>query len=110
MNDIQDTPREAALRDLMPLIEGLELPYLMALQSALNLHIAERQVEALAEARDKIRRVAASLGMTVEQILGFSADDPEPPKYMNPETGKTWSGKGRMPEWAKPNPEKFRVQ
>lgn len=95
----------------MPLIEGLELPYLMHLQSALNLHIAQRQVEALAEAKDKIRRVAASLGMTVEQILGWDPETTaEPPKYLDPETGKTWTGKGRMPDWVKANPEQFRLQ
>jgi len=28
-----------------------------------------------------------------------------PPKYRDPITGKTWSGKGRMPNWYDPNRE-----
>ena len=27
-----------------------------------------------------------------------------PPKYRHPETGKTWTGKGRVPNWIKNHP------
>jgi DNA-binding protein H-NS len=108
-DDQQDTPHKAALHDLMPLIEGLELPYLMALHKALGEHIAARRVEAVSEARDRVRRIVANLGMPLEQILGFNPAQGRP-KYLDPATGKTWTGKGRMPEWVKANPAQYRVQ
>lgn len=33
-----------------------------------------------------------------------------PPKYRNPDTGQTWSGRGRMPLWMSPETaEKFAI-
>ena len=43
-------------------------------------------------------------GITEKDIrtaLGFDKDSkkPLPPKYRDPKTGATWSGKGRKPQW-----------
>nr|WP_274520169.1 H-NS histone family protein [Cupriavidus sp. IDO] len=35
---------------------------------------------------------------------------PLPPKYMDPKTGKTWSGRGRTPAWLGKRPERFLIQ
>ncbi|BDB28829.1 hypothetical protein Tamer19_58640 [Cupriavidus sp. TA19] len=32
-----------------------------------------------------------------------------PPKYMDPKTGKTWSGRGRAPAWLGKRPERFLI-
>lgn len=32
-----------------------------------------------------------------------------PPKYLDPKTGKTWSGRGRAPAWLGKNPKRFLV-
>ncbi|WP_258874846.1 H-NS histone family protein [Cupriavidus taiwanensis] len=32
-----------------------------------------------------------------------------PPKYMDPKTGKTWSGRGRTPAWLGKRPELFLI-
>jgi DNA-binding protein H-NS len=56
--------------------------------------------QAIAEIREKI----AEYAITAEE-LGFSSKSakakkkPLPPKYRNPKTGETWSGRGRAPAW-----------
>jgi DNA-binding protein H-NS len=99
------TPHAAALADVLPLIEALELPYLESLQQLLADHIAKRRIELIAEARAKIARIALNVGLSAEEILAmkpgrFHAGRGEP-KYRNPETGKTWSGLGTVPGWIK---------
>jgi DNA-binding protein H-NS len=61
----------------------------------------EREVaDAIADIREKI----TEYGITAEE-LGFSSKRPAvrkqplPPKYRNPKTGETWSGRGRAPGW-----------
>ncbi len=33
-----------------------------------------------------------------------------PPKYRNPKTGQTWSGRGRAPEWLGKNRDRFLIE
>ncbi|WP_080430456.1 H-NS histone family protein [Burkholderia ubonensis] len=59
-----------------------------------------RQQEAaavLAEVREKV----AEYGLTEQDIFGRkrSAHIPVPPKYQDPKTGATWSGRGKPPAW-----------
>ncbi|WP_080429871.1 H-NS family nucleoid-associated regulatory protein [Burkholderia ubonensis] len=59
-----------------------------------------RQQEAaavLAEVREKV----AEYGLTEQDIFGHkrSARTPVPPKYQDPKTGATWSGRGKPPAW-----------
>ena len=100
---LTQTPHAAALADVLPLIENLELPYLESLHQLLAEHITKRRCEALAEARARILRIALDVGLTPEQIVAT-----RPPrlhtgagvaKYRDPETGKTWSGLGTVPSW-----------
>ncbi|MBN3752529.1 H-NS histone family protein [Paraburkholderia sp. Tr-20389] len=69
--------------------------------------------QAIADIKQKI----VDYGITAEE-LGFSskaaARAPRkpalPPKYRNPKTGETWSGRGRAPGWlAGKNREKFLI-
>ncbi|MBU9172892.1 H-NS histone family protein [Burkholderia gladioli] len=75
------------------------------------------QMEALAEqaeaarqkefqaALDEVRAKVAEYGMTERDIFGRQragkTSVPFHPKYLDPKTGATWSGRGRPPEWIK---------
>lgn len=73
----------------------------------------EKEIEqAIADIKQKI----TEYGITAEE-LGFSTrratvarKTPLPPKYRNPKTGETWSGRGRAPAWlAGKNRERFLI-
>ena len=72
----------------------------------------EKEIEqAIADIKQKI----VEYGITAEE-LGFSSKRstpkkaPLPPKYRNPKTGETWSGRGRSPAWlAGKNRERFLI-
>ncbi|KVL25476.1 H-NS histone [Burkholderia territorii] len=75
------------------------------------------QAEALAQQAEEARQAEldsiittmreqiAEYGITAEQLFGrrraVAARAPAPvaPKYRNPKTGETWSGRGRAPQW-----------
>ena len=73
----------------------------------------EKEIEAtIAEIKEKI----AEYGITAEE-LGFSSKRPPtarkaalPAKYLNPKTGQTWSGRGRVPAWIGKNRERFLIE
>jgi DNA-binding protein H-NS len=72
----------------------------------------ERELEAtIAEIKEKI----AEYGITAEE-LGFSSKGGGrrkaalPPKYRNPKTGQTWSGRGRVPAWIGKHRERFLIE
>lgn len=55
----------------------------------------------------EIRQQMVDLGITLADLerikagreLPHTGSRSKPPKYRDPETGRTWSGKGRPPEW-----------
>jgi DNA-binding protein H-NS len=64
----------------------------------------------------QIKEQIAEYGITAEE-LGFSNKHTRkaksaglPPKYRHPETGQTWSGRGRMPSWLGKRPERFLIK
>lgn len=60
-----------------------------------------RRAEA-AEVLETVRKTVADFGFTPEDVFGKrrkNAGMPIAPKYRNPETGDTWSGRGRAPLW-----------
>jgi DNA-binding protein H-NS len=64
----------------------------------------------------KIKEQIAEYGITAEE-LGFSSKRTRraksgglPPKYINPHTGQTWSGRGRKPRWLGKRPERFLIK
>ena len=73
-----------------------------------------RKNEVMATARasflDEVKTKAASLGMSLADLVGlgsgkaagktaYIAGSGPPAKYRNPETGETWSGRGRPARW-----------
>ncbi|MEK6295969.1 MAG: H-NS histone family protein [Paraburkholderia tropica] len=87
----------------------------MGAYSELRARIAELEEQAaiaraseVAEVLADIRAKVAEFGLTVEDVFGESLSlgaskkrvhEPLPPKYRDPVTGATWSGRGRAPSW-----------
>ncbi len=76
---------------------------------------AAREKE-LAAAIAQIKEQIAEYGITAEE-LGFSGKRARkahsgglPPKYRDPKTGKTWSGRGRVPAWIGKRRDRFLIQ
>ena len=104
---------KASADDVIPLLEGLAIGDLDKVIAA-----AERQREAKRESGkrelvEEFRARAEALGLSLEELAAGSpkaAKAGRPPgkgpaaqspaaKYRNPETGETWSGRGRAPKW-----------
>ncbi|WP_322014908.1 H-NS histone family protein [Paraburkholderia sp. J12] len=71
------------------------------------------QAESTAVLND-IREKVAVYGFTEKDIFGRkrATQGPSEVKYQNPETGETWSGRGRAPGWIRDakNRDKFLVK
>lgn len=72
----------------------------------LQAEAAALREQELAEVIDMIRSKVAEFGLTAQDIFGRkraksdnTAKSIVPPKYQNPKTGETWSGRGRAPVW-----------
>ena len=107
---------QTSASDVIPLLEGLTVADLGKVIAA-----AERQKEASLESGKKelveeFRAKAAAMGLSLDELMRGSIQAghpagkarqprtaapsaPRPAKYRNPETGATWSGRGRMPKW-----------
>ncbi|WP_431819496.1 H-NS family nucleoid-associated regulatory protein [Burkholderia sp. F1] len=61
-----------------------------------------------------IQELMAQYGLTPDDIAPrrrrASARRSVEAKYMDPKTGKTWSGRGRAPAWLGKNRERFRIK
>lgn len=61
------------------------------------------RAEEIADVLTELRAKVAEFGLTREQIFGeqgrAAPPPPLPPKYRDPVTGSTWSGRGRAPGW-----------
>lgn len=85
-----------------------DLKQLLAQKAELERQIAEAQRNARAEAIAKIRELMAEYGLTATDIAARVASSKPAksgskvaPKYRNPATGETWSGRGLQPKWLK---------
>lgn len=65
---------------------------------------------------EQIKEQIAMYGITAEE-LGFASRRSVsrktgglPAKYRDPKTGKTWSGRGRVPSWLGKRREKFLIE
>ena len=72
---------------------------------------AARKAE-LSEAVTKVRSLVEEYGLTPEDVFGKgkakkAEGSKVAPKYKNPETGETWTGRGKPPAWIR---DKDRVQ
>ena len=82
----------------------------------LQQRIDKEREKAVAQAVAEILAKIEEYDITAEE-LGFRSTDevakPKralPPKYRNPKTGDTWSGRGRAPAWLGKNRARFLIQ
>ena len=66
-----------------------------------------KEKEAKKQAQEELKATAAKYGMSLEELTGGGGSrsgqgrgsGKVPPKYRHPDTGKTWTGRGRKPKW-----------
>jgi len=97
---------------------------LVAEKEALEAKLAEVRASEVASVIQRIQGLMADYGLTVDDIAtkrrrgrpaGSGKDTSAktkaslPPKYMDPKTGATWSGRGRAPAWLGKNRNRFLI-
>ena len=79
-------------------------------REALDQAIAQARQAELAQAISQVKGLVAEFGLTAEDIFGGGrsragksrgpkAGGKVAPKYRNPATGETWTGRGKAPRW-----------
>lgn len=85
-----------------------QLAELIKQREALEAQIAQARQTELAEAIGKVRALVAEFGLTAQDIFGGAkrgpkaaggSKNPVAPKYRDPTTGQTWTGRGKAPKW-----------
>jgi DNA-binding protein H-NS len=95
---------------------------LLAQKEALEAQLEEVRATEVSGVIEQIRALMEQYGLSVEDLQGRrrrgrpagsgapkAAKEPLPPKYLDPKTGKTWSGRGRGPAWLGKNPNRFLI-
>ncbi|SOY77730.1 H-NS-like protein [Cupriavidus taiwanensis] len=94
---------------------------LMAQKAALEAHLEEVRANEVSSVIEQIQNLMAEYGLTVDDITKRRRGRPAgsgagkakaalPPKYRDPKTGNTWSGRGRKPAWLGKNPNRYLIQ
>lgn len=98
---------------LMERLKDWPVSELKEVRSALDALIARRAETARAEALAQIQALAADAGLSSEEVVDLLAPKPKrgrrgvlPPKYRDPESGATWSGRGKVPIWMRERMER----
>ena len=84
-------------------VEKYSTENLQEIRRKIDRELESRQGKKRKEVAKKVHELAASVGMTPEELLSTSRKSRKgngvAPKYRDPETGKTWAGRGRKPRW-----------
>ncbi|MFC5429377.1 H-NS family nucleoid-associated regulatory protein [Paraburkholderia denitrificans] len=94
---------------------------LLAQREKLEKQIEEAKAREYAEVLDEIKQKMADYGITLAELGGGRAGGKNAkasrsrasvaPKYRDPESGATWSGRGKPPRWiAGQDREKFLIE
>lgn len=95
---------------------------LLAEKEALEAKLTEMREQEVAGVIAQIHALMAEYGLSADDIApkrgrgrpagggARKAAASLPPKYMDPKTGKTWSGRGRAPAWLGKRPERFLIE
>jgi DNA-binding protein H-NS len=83
------------------------LQELLAQREALEKQIAQQRQAEASDALNKVRELVKEFGLTESDIFGKnkSSNGAKPagkkvaPKYRDPATGNTWTGRGIAPKW-----------
>lgn len=88
------------------------LQELLAQKEALEQQISQLRKAERTDALQNARSLIETYDLTVDELFGKqkSTTKPVAVKYRNPETGETWTGRGRAPRWLEgKNREDFAV-
>ena len=75
---------------------------LLKAQEELEIRIGKAREAEIGDALAEIRSLVHEFGLTNEDIFGQKrkmSAKPVAPKYRDPGTGATWSGRGKPPRW-----------
>lgn len=81
---------------------------LLKQQEALALQIEEARKREIADAVDKVRALVNDYGLTADDVFpsgrrtatkSARSGGKVAPKYRDPSTGQTWTGRGKAPKW-----------
>lgn len=78
---------------------------LLKQRDALEQQIGEARKRELSDAVTKVRGLVAEYALTAEDVFpparsrATSQSGKVAPKYKNPATGETWTGRGKAPKW-----------
>jgi len=80
---------------------------LLAQKAALDAQIAQARAAEVSAAVNTVKQLVADFGLTAEDVFstvkkreGSAAKGGKvAAKYLNPETGDTWTGRGKAPRW-----------
>ena len=82
------------------------LAQLFRQREALEVQIEAARKAEIADAVAQVRALAAEYGLNEKDIFGGTIRTPQAgarvtvaPKYRDPATGSTWSGRGKAPKW-----------
>lgn len=93
------TYAEAALEKITPLLGELNLKSLKELQAIITEKFRKTQEAELNAAREQILQIAATVNMSPQELLATAEKPAAQPKYKDPHSDKTWTGRGREPGW-----------
>lgn len=89
---------------------------LLAQREALEKQIKDARKAELAAAIEKVRALCAEYDLNADDVFGKKAARSSTgakvaAKYKNPQTGETWTGRGKAPKWIEgQDREKFLIQ
>lgn len=87
-------------------LDAMSVKDLTELSARVQARIAKARTEQAAMLRTRIETMVTQAGMSVSEVLGKLRPGPATartskvaPKYRDPATGTTWTGRGRTPRW-----------
>lgn len=78
---------------------------LMKQREALDQQISQARQQEMSSAVAQVRALVAEFGLTAQEVFPSSrarsstVGSKVAPKYRNPATGQTWTGRGKPPRW-----------
>lgn len=77
---------------------------LLAQRASLDAQIESMRKTEMGDAIAKVRALISEFGLTEGDVFGRTAkkerqSKPVAPKYRDPQTGVTWTGRGKAPTW-----------
>lgn len=96
-----------ALKDAAAFISGLEDKYLEDVAELIQREITTRKQANRQQAILQIQKIMAEAGLSRDELEKLTkpkaahktSGNPVPAKFRHPETGASWSGRGRAPLW-----------